>query len=306
MNLGIDIGGTNVSYGIVDHIGHIIYAHKIPIASFKDPKEAFQYLNQDITNHGLKIDTVGIGAPMLTKTGQLIGAANIPWTQPCNIKNIASAVFGTSVYTDNDANCTLIGEYKFGKLKNVLNGVIVTLGTGIGGGLLLNGKPFAGAHGYAGEVGHIVYQPNGRPCKCGKLGCFEKYIAASGMITTYQELKSDYANSLLTEWEIQQKVITPQTICEAALLHDKLALAIFDKMACVLAELLDVIVCAYNPEKIILFGGIVNAGDLLVKPTLAYFSQKALSVYQNNLIIEVSDIQEGDMAILGASAICEL
>lgn len=306
MNLGIDIGGTNISYGVVDELGQIIHSSKLPTHSFDHPQDAFQAILVAIANYIPTIKHVGIGAPMLNQMGWLAGAANMKWAQPVNIKVIAQQVFGLPVCTDNDANCSLYGEWKYGQLKDVEHGVIITLGTGVGGGLLLNGKPFVGSQGYAGEIGHVVFQENGRLCKCGKNGCYERYIAAAGWVQTYEDFKKQFPESILHHWEQTQKNISPQTIKEAALLYDELALEILNYTAQVLASLLDMVVCNYNPQRIILFGGILQNAAMLLKPTHDYFSQRVLNIYKDNVTIAASDVAEHDMGILGAAALCML
>lgn len=304
MRLGIDIGGTNISFGVVNDAQEIVWRSQVATNSFATINEALNAIKDAVATHcGTKdITGVGIGAPMLeSKTGMMNGAANIHWEQPLAVQAIASTIFEeVPVCVENDANIAVLGEWKYGKAKGCEHVLMITLGTGIGGALILNGAVFSGQRGYAGEIGHMIYEKNGRPCKCGRNGCFEKYIAASGIIETFHEFKPRYPNSILSK---KGDAITAADIYHAAKQADALAVAVYEHTSGILALLMANAVCCYDPEMIVLYGGVTQAKDVLLPATQRHFEALLLSVFKNKIPVVVSDINASDMGILGAAVL---
>lgn len=308
MILGIDIGGTNLSFGIVNEQGTLLLHEKWATAQYTQLQDALvamrNFISEQYPQAYAQLQSVGIGAPMLSEvTGVMDGAANIAWGQPLDVQAIAQEVFALTVFTENDANCALLGEVQWGQLKGKQNAVMVTLGTGIGGGLLLNGQIYTGAKGYAGEIGHTIYDYEGRPCKCGQTGCYERYIAAQGIVITCLSLIENFPQSpLFSLWQ-QGETLTPKIIASAAQNGDALAIAVYELTGKHLGRLLANITCNFNPEMIVLFGGIMHAGDLLLKPTMHYFGLNTLDIYREDTQIVVSQIHKQEMGVLGAAAL---
>jgi glucokinase len=200
--LGIDIGGTNTTFGIVSEEGTIECRFRLlskDYASFEELIKAIQkVLDSNAPKLFDKLVGVGIGAPMIHPiTGIIDQAANLQWQQPIAVKAITESIFKLPVATNNDANIAMIGEWKLGKAKGCTNVVMVTLGTGVGGGFIVNNQLVLGHTGMAGEIGHMIYEPFGRSCNCGRLGCYERYVSASGIVTSYQAIKHLYTTSIL-------------------------------------------------------------------------------------------------------------
>jgi glucokinase len=308
LTLGIDIGGTNVSFGVVGIDNHIYLKHKFKTKEFKSAqdclKNIYEYISVNYSNYFQNITKVGIGAPMIdAHSGIMKNAANLNWAQPVNMRQLAIDIFGVEVRVENDANIVAYGEWKLGKAKNCNNSLIITIGTGVGGALIIDNSLYNGTTGYAGEIGHMIYERQGRACKCGRKGCYEKYISASGIVQTYQELKQRYDSPILTNLERSGIEIDPQLIYEAAKREDALALNVYAYTGEVLGFMMSDLICCLNPEKIILYGGILHTSDILLPFVMQSFEQHILGIYKNSVSIEVSDIDGEDMGILGASAL---
>ncbi len=306
--LGIDIGGTNTAFGIIRYDGTIECRFQFTTneySSFEALIQAiYKYLNANCAKLFDRLAGVGVGAPMIhPATGIIDGAANLVWEQPVRVKEITERIFRLPVQTNNDANIAVLGEWKFGKARGCRNVVMITLGTGVGGGLIVNDQLVVGHSGLAGEVGHMIYEPGGRPCNCGRRGCYERYISATGIQETYQEIRGDYPLSVLVEWNKEGVVIDARKIYEAALLKDALALEVYRHTGEILGMLLSNLVCCFSPEKIILFGGVMYAGEIILQPTLKYYKDTLLSNFVDTVSIEVSGIAHQDMGIVGAAAL---
>lgn len=305
--LGIDIGGTNTSFGIVQNDGTIECSYQLATHAYASFYELMQALKKCLKDNVPKlleqITGVGVGTPMIHPvTGIISGAANINWPQPVNVKEVAAEIFRLDVITNNDANIVALGEWKFGRAKGASNFIAITLGTGVGGGIIINGQLIMGHSGLAGEVGHMLYESNGRVCKCGRKGCFERYISATGILESYHAFKKDYPNSILVQWQDKGVTLDAKKIFEAALLKDPLALEIYRFTGEILGLLLSNLVACFSPEKIILFGGVLRADEIIMQPTKKYFNDFLLSNFKNTVTIEVSNIGGADMGILGAVA----
>ena len=307
--IGIDIGGTNISYGVVTDNGIVKLKESFPLKEFNDVNVFVDYLANRIKNslNGLgtefQLMGVGIGAPNGNYyNGTIEFAPNLPWKGVIPLANLLSNKIGIPVKLTNDANAATMGEMIYGNAKNLNDFMMITLGTGLGSGFVANGKLILGHDGFAGELGHAIFDPNGRQCNCGRKGCLETYASASGIVRTVKELleKSDEP-SLLRNIPIDE--INSEMIYKASLERDSIALKAFDYTAYVLGIMLANAVTITSPEVIFLFGGLANAGDRLFKPVKRYFNEYLLEIFKNKIEIKPSGLSENDAAILGAAAL---
>ena len=304
--VGIDIGGTNTVYGLIDKSGNCFEQGKISTTSFSSPEllvaaianEISFLLTKDTT---LELAGIGVGAPNGNyQNGTVEYAPNLHWKGIVNLVNLFNIHFKVPVFVTNDANAAAIGEMTYGEAKNLTDFLLVTLGTGLGSGFVANGKLICGHDGFAGELGHVIIDQNGRICGCGRKGCLETYASATGIVKTANEMllmdgNKSSLNALST--------ITSEEIAKAADEGDQLALAIFDYTANKLGFGLANVVPITSPKAIILFGGLTNAGTLLTKPLKQYFEGYLLKIYQNKIDIIISKLKNNQAAILGASAL---
>lgn len=303
---GIDIGGTNTKAGIVSDKGDIIDRRSFPTANFKTLKEYKSFLSSTITQmcrkNNVKLTGIGIGAPNGNYyTGKIEYAPNLPW--PGILDITSNLVPGVQGVLTNDANAAAIGEKKFGKASEYTDFIVVTLGTGIGGGIFVNSELLYGKYGYAGEIGHIIAVSGGRKCNCGRNGCIERYASATGFVETAKEiLARDSSGSILSQ--LDQKNLSAKDIYDAALLKDKTALDIFNYTAKLLASFFADLVHIFSPEAIIVAGGLAKSGEILLDPVKKYFKDEILEIYRtHNVEISTSTLPEQDAAILGAASL---
>lgn len=314
-SIGIDIGGTNTIIGLVNSKGEVIAKENLKTTDFSDVDLYLKALTSkiellcDSVKEENLILGVGIGAPNGNYYhGTIEYAPNLPFNGLINIKEILEVLllkdgYNLKVTITNDANAAAIGEMIYGKAKNVKNFIMITLGTGVGSGIVVDGKLVYGHTGFAGEVGHTIIEPNGRLCACGRKGCLERYCSATGIVITIKEMlsKSDKPSVLRS---LDEDKITSKDIYEAALQNDAIALECFDytaqKLALGIANAAEVT----SPEKVYLFGGLANSGDYILKPLKKYLEEDLFSVFQNTIDIELSGLGADNAAILGAAALC--
>lgn len=307
--VGIDIGGTNSVFGIVDSEGKIIAKSSIKTDKHEDPKIFVKEISEEIkllldsSAQGYKLSGIGIGAPNGNfYTGSIEFAPNLKWKGVVKLAEMFSEYFDCPVKLTNDANAAAIGEMQFGGAKGMTNFIMVTLGTGLGSGFVVNGELVYGADGFAGELGHTIYDYEGRPCGCGRKGCLETYASAGGIVTTArEELRSYKEDSELKD--LPKNELTSKRIYEAAKNGDKLALIVFDKTAEILGRKLADVIAITSPEAIFLFGGLALAGDILFKPTNSYMEENCLVIFKNKVKLLPSLLPENDAAVLGAAAL---
>lgn len=309
--VGVDVGGQTTKIGIVDRRGNIIT--QTVINSKYGPEEAplfMQSLCDTIRNlasqTGLDaINGIGIGAPNGNYyKGTIEDAANLEWGKGKIIPladTVSDCLGGIPVTVTNDANAAAVGEMTYGAARGMRNFIMITLGTGVGSGIVINGEIVYGHDGFAGELGHTCsVRDNGRPCGCGKKGCLETYASAIGVARTAREwLELSDEASLLR----QKSEITSKDVYEAALLGDKLAIRIFEYTGRKLGEAFADFVAFSAPEAIVLFGGLARAGDFLLKPVKEAMEANLLSIWKDKVRIIPSALKESDAAILGASAL---
>lgn len=305
--LGVDIGGTNTVFGLIDKNGKCVFESKIDTRSFETPnlliKTVSSTLNK-VLNDDPEIELIGIGvgAPNGNfHTGLIEYAPNLKWEGIIDLVSLFYDFFKVPVYVTNDANAAAIGEMTYGAAQQLSDFILVTLGTGLGSGFVSNGKLIYGHDGFAGELGHVIIDQNGRLCGCGRKGCLETYASATGIVKTAEEqLLTSNKKSILRKYTTK---LSAKDIASAANIGDELAIEIFDFTAEKLAFGLANIVPITSPKTIILFGGLANAGPLLTIPLKKYFESFLLKIYQNNIDIILSELKNNYAAILGASAL---
>lgn len=308
-NIGIDIGGTNPKVGAVDENGEIIEKLSFQTQKFKSDIEFINILSThiisiiDAIKNNYKLKSIGIGAPNGNYyTGTIENAPNLKWGTNVPIVNILKEKFNVPIKLTNDANAAAMGELLYGKAKGMKNFIMITLGTGLGGGFVINGKLMLGNDGFAGEIGHITAVPDGRLCGCGKNGCLETYASVTGIKNTvFEMLNVLKTKSILRNYETNQ--IDSKIIYKAAVQGDKLALNAFDFTAKILGEKLADIVALFSPQAIFFFGGLAEAGDLLIKSTKKYMENNLMPIFKNKVRLEQSGLQHKNAAIIGASAL---
>ncbi len=308
--IGIDIGGTGTKIGLVDARGEIL-ARDEGIATtaystfygFVDAmSEVIERLLTATDSHG-KVRGIGVGAPDSNYyNGNIEHAFNLPWKGVLPLADMLSKRCNIPVYVTNDANAAAIGEMTYGTAKGMKNFIVITLGTGVGSGIVINGQVVYGNDGFAGELGHVtmVRGDNGRLCGCGRRGCLEAYCSATGVARTAKEIIEQMNEPGLLS---NIKNITARDVYNAAMNGDKTALEIFNFTGNMLGEAIADFIAFSSPQAIILFGGLTRAGDLLLEPIKKSVDKNVLHTYKGKVQILISQLKDSDAAILGASAL---
>ncbi len=308
--VGIDIGGTGTKFGIVDRNGNILFSHEISTRGHAEVEgfinELFSQLEPLIQKAGGsgRIKGIGVGAPNGNYyTGTIEYAPNLPWKGIIPLAKMIEHKFQLPVVLTNDANAAAIGEMMYGAAQEMKDFIMITLGTGVGSGIVANGKLIYGHDGFAGELGHTIIIPGGRMHEgTGKFGSLESYASATGVrLTALEVLDNSKEESLLRA--IPPAEIDSKKVYEAAIQGDKLAKEIFEYTGKILGLALANFVMFSSPEAIILFGGLTKSGDLILAPTRQHMEENLIQVFQNKVKILVSHLKEADAAILGASAL---
>jgi len=310
ISVGIDIGGRNTAFGIVDKQKNILYKSSIPTGAQDGPESFIERLSSAISGiiekefNSYTLDGVGIAAPGANNvTGTLESAANIKWGK-INLPAELGKIFGVPTAIMNDANAAALGEKYFGVAKGMKNFVVLTLGTGLGSGIVIDGHVIYGENGFAGEYGHIIMQPGGRLCGCGRKGCLEAYTSASGICKTAAELlKNSDENSQLRSIPFEE--FSTKKLYDLAVAGDVIAGRAFDEAGKILGLAIANITITLDPEAVILAGGVMKAGDLLMKPVAKYFDENYLALCSNKTKILKSNFTEGEGAFLGASCLVD-
>jgi glucokinase len=306
--LGVDIGGTNTAMGYVDREGNLLAEESILTEAQKSAEGFFKRLHAKAEaifiplRDRYEIIGVGLGAPNANYyKGTIEQPPNLSW----GFVDVVGALrhwYDVPIVLTNDANAAAIGEMHFGAAKGMKDFIVITLGTGLGSGIVANGQLIYGHDGFAGEIGHTIVDPNGRLCGCGRRGCLETYASASGICRTVEEL----VRTTDTPSELRKGVgekLTSKHIYEAALRNDRLALEAFELTGRYLGLKLADSVAHTSPEAIILFGGLAAAGDLLFTPTKKYLEEYLLNIFRNKVRLLPSGLSKGNAAILGAAAL---
>jgi glucokinase len=307
--IGIDIGGTFTKIGVVDKEGNILAEGNIStdahdnITDFqKSLFEAIELLLLPLQGD-VDLKGIGVGAPNSNYyQGTIEHAANLRWKGIIPFVALFKKYYTVPVVLTNDANAAAIGEGIYGGARGMKDYLVVTLGTGLGSGFVANGKLIYGFNGFAGELGHIMAENNGRQCGCGKRGCLETYASATGIKRTVFQLLSDsMTDSELRVYNYNE--LTSEKIYEAATHNDPIAIEAFEYTGRILGARLADAVAITTPEAIFLFGGLAKAGEILFKPTRESFEQHLLKVYQHKIQILPSGLQNKNIAVLGAAAL---
>jgi glucokinase len=305
--LGVDIGGTNTKYGYVDRDGKCLASGSM-LTEAHQPADIFfkrLYENSKLMLSAISEDCeligIGIGAPNANYYKSTIeDPPNLDW-KFVDVRAELAKYFDVPMAITNDANAAAIGEMLFGAAKGMKDFIVITLGTGLGSGIVSNGQLIYGADGFAGEVGHTTVDPEGRRCGCGKRGCLETYCSATGLCRTVLEL---FCNS--SEWSELRRIssaeLTSEMVYKAALSGDALALEAFDLCGRALGLKLADSVAHLSPEAIILFGGLASAGDLIFRPVKKSLEENLFPAFRNKVKLLPSKL-EGNTAVLGAAAL---
>lgn len=309
--VGIDIGGTTAKFGIVDKKGHILKQDRVPSNEHGVVEDFIDDLHDKLMP---MIDSVGgidnfvgigMGAPNGNfYTGTIEYAPNLKWKGIIPIADLFEKKFKLTTRLTNDANAAAVGEMMYGCTKDIKHFITITLGTGVGSGIVIDGKILLGHDGFAGELGHTIIRPGGRMHKStGMRGSLESYASATGVRETAIEMLTDQpaTDSLLRNYRINE--LTSETVYDCAMKGDNIANKIFEFTGQILGESLANFVMFSSPEAIILFGGLTKAGNLLINPTRKHMEANLLPIYQNKVKLLFSELKEADAAILGASAL---
>nr|WP_303754774.1 ROK family protein [uncultured Duncaniella sp.] len=288
--LGIDIGGTNTVFGIVDARGVVIASSSIKTLKHADVKDYIDELYENVmrlleANDAVeKIHGIGIGAPNANYyTGMIEKLVNIPWPTPLPFAQMVSEKFGIPVAITNDANAAAIGEMTYGAARGMKNFIMITLGTGVGSGIVINGQLVYGHDGFAGELGHtIMKRNNGRLCGCGRTGCLEAYCSATGVARTAREFL-EVRNEPSALRNIPVESITSKDVYDAAVNGDRLAAEIFEYTGNILGEAFADFTVFSSPEAIILFGGLAKSGDLLMRPLKESMEKNMMNMFKGKV-----------------------
>ena len=303
--VGIDIGGTNTVFGVVDARGTILYSGSIKTGKYADVNDYVAELAKglksviDQAGGPDKIKGVGVGAPNGNFfNGCIEFAPNLPWKGKIPLAQLISEqIDGIPVALTNDANAAAIGEMTYGAARGMKDFIVITLGTGVGSGIVVGGNLVYGHDGFAGELGHVIMRRNN-----GRQGCLEAYASATGVARTareYLEIRKD--ESVLRDLDPDE--ITSKDVYDAAMKNDKIALEIFEATGSMLGEAFADFVAFSSPEAIILFGGLTKAGDLIMNPIKRSMEKNMLKVYAGKTKLLFSQLKESDAAVLGASAL---
>jgi glucokinase len=309
--VGIDIGGTNTIFGFVDREGNILAEDRLK-TSYYDEVEVYVaalYEKIMISRHKIEGDIeimgFGIGAPMGNiNKGTIEYAANLPWKGIIPLADIFKQHTGLPVVVTNDANAAAVGEMIYGGAKEMKNFVVITLGTGLGSGFVIDGKLLYGHDGFAGELGHIAIGPgpSKRQCDCGKKGCLETYVSATGLKRTLLKVMADSIEpSELRKYSFNE--LDAEMIHQAAKRGDPIALAAFQYTGRILGYKLADVVAHTNPEAIFLFGGLALAKELIFEPAREFMEENLLHIYKGKVKLLASELSTQNAAVLGASSL---
>ncbi len=307
--IGLDLGGTNSVFGIVDARGNIVATTAIKTQAYPDfddyVKASTDALMPIIDTVGgiEKIKAFGIGAPNGNYyNGTIEYAANLVWQGVVPIAKKFEEALGVPVIVTNDANAAAVGEFTYGVARGMNNFIMITLGTGVGSGIYINGQLVLGCDGLAGELGHLTVIPGGRSCGCGRKGCLEAYCSATGVARTAREyLDKRDTPSLLRDMPAED--ITSYDVYKAAVAGDGLAKEIFEFTGSMLGEACANFALFCSPEAFVFMGGLTKAGDLLMKPLQKAYDENVLSVYKGKAKLLLSGLKDSETAVLGASAL---
>jgi len=307
--LGIDLGGTQTKIGFVKEDGEVLGWDVFPSLADQDfihfvnqLKEKYQALKKTVKEE-IVIKGTGLGAPNANfYTGNMEKAVNFKWGETVPLVKAIEKALGCKVVITNDANLVAIGEQVYGVGKGMKNFIVLTLGTGVGSGFIVNGELLLGHDGMAGEMGHVNVNPNGRLCNCGSKGCLETYASVTGIKRTVFKLMADMKRpSVLRDYSYSE--LTGKMIAEAALEGDPVAMRAFEYTGEILGTKLADAGAYFSPEAIILAGGLTKAGDLLLIPTKRSMEKRIFQAFRGKIKLMISDMGQKYDGVLGAAAL---
>jgi len=308
---GIDIGGTNTVMAVVSREGEILGQYSFPTAGHAEFNDYINTICGHLRN--LAADTcgmenilgVGVGAPNGNfYTGRIDFAPNLPWKGVLPFVEKMQEVIGIPVVITNDANAAAMGEHAYGVAKDMDHFIMITLGTGVGSGIFIDGKIVYGHDGFAGELGHTImdYSENARLCGCGRKGCLETYTSATGVARTARQFLAERSDDSLLR-KLDPEKITSKDVYDAAVNGDALALDIYNFTGDMLGKALANFIAFSAPEAIVLFGGMAQAGEILMKPLRESMDKHTLPLWRGKIKLLISSLESSNAALLGASAL---
>lgn len=306
---GIDIGGTNTVYGLVDREGRILAEGQMPTTGFEEAEDFLDSLAVHVrvlVDHAdapYQLRGVGIGGPNGHYfSGTIEDAPNLPWEGTLEVTDLLSSHLRVPCVLTNDANAAAMGELRYGVATEMKDFVVVTLGTGLGSGFVVDGKVLYGWSGFAGELGHVIVKENGRACGCGRRGCLETYVSAPGLVRTVMELLAEAPReSSLRGVAMEQ--MSARDVAAAAGAGDPLAREAFSRTGQTLGLALANTIAFSSPQAIILFGGLAQAGRLLLDPTREAMERNTLPILKGSTRLMLSALLQDNAAVLGAAAL---
>lgn len=307
--LGIDIGGTNTKYGFVNHRGEILEKGTIKTDDYEKVEDFIDALYDKISplmkkhSNQTRLDGIGVGAPNANYyTGTIEQAPNLRWKGVIPFAELMTKKFGLPCKMTNDANAAALGEMMFGAARGMKDFIMVTLGTGVGSGIISGGNLIYGHDGFAGELGHTIIKPGGRKhWSTGSEGSLEAYASATGIAITAKKMRAEFPDSMLNQYPEEE--INSLVVHECAKKGDPTAIEVFRYTGQKLGEALANFVMFSSPEAILLFGGVIKAGDFILKPTKLHMERNLFPIFRNKVKLVFSELDEADAAILGASAL---
>lgn len=308
-SIGIDIGGTNTDIGLVRSDGCCVAKKNLPTRKYYDAalyvadicKKIYEMMEEQ---HVVSIEGVGIAAPMGNYyTGCIDNATNLNFRGVTDLNALFHQHMDIPITVSNDANAAAYGELVYGGARGMKNFITFTLGTGVGSGIVIDGKLVHGKTGNAGELGHVILIPDGRMCGCGRKGCLETYTSATGIRRTALEMLEQHPEYHGVLAQVSKEELTSKHVGDAASVGDPLALEIFEMTGEWLGLAMANAVAFSGPEAIFLMGGPVKAGEVLLEPVRRSFKKNLCFVYDGSVDIRVTELPDNDAAILGAAAL---
>lgn len=304
--IGIDVGGTNTKFGVANDKGEIIYQSRVKTQEFADHSGLIEHIRKDLFAQFdfAQMKGIGIGAPNGNYyEGTIEMAPNLPWKGVVPFCATAEKAFGLKAVLTNDANAAALGEMVYGHAKGMTDFIVLTLGTGLGAGVVVQGDLLYGKHGFAGELGHTLVSVHGRHCNCGKIGCLETYVSATGIRRTIYKLLADYTEPSLLRG-VSFDDLSTRFITEAAEKGDLIALKAFEYTGRVLGMKLSDFIVHTDPEAIFLMGGLARSGKFLFDPAQENMEKHLMPLFKTRGIkLQPSGLKDDDAPILGASSL---
>jgi len=301
--LGVDIGGTTTEFGICDRNGNVLFEETVKTTDYPTANDLVEYIHRKLSDTPYidQIIGIGIGAPNGNYfSGTIEFAPNLKWKGVIHLADMFSAKFSTPATLTNDANAAAIGEMIYGNAKDLKDFVTITLGTGLGSGVIVNGDMIYGHDGFAGEYGHIRMIPNGIACGCGRKGCLETYCSATGVVRSINELNSENKRSSPL---VELASPHAEDVFEWAVKGDSFAEEIIDFTAKTLGSALADYACFSSPKAYVLFGGIAQSGQAFADRVKGYLEENILNIYKDKIEIRISTLHDKNAAVLGASSL---